>query len=110
MKTLIFAAALAVLGAGPAALAQHAGHHGAAAASAGATEVADGEIRRIDATRGTVLLRHGEIKSINMGAMTMSFRFKDPKMAEGLKAGDKVRFTVEQKDGDLIITSISKAN
>jgi Cu/Ag efflux protein CusF len=44
-----------------------------------------------------------------MGAMTMSFKLKDPAMAEQLKEGDKVKFTAEQKGDDLIITSIRKA-
>lgn len=109
MKKLLFVTALAFAAAAPA-LAQHAGHGTAKpAAAAAAGELADGEVRRIDKARGTVLLKHGEIKSVNMGAMTMSFKLKDPKMAEPLKEGDKVRFAVEQKGDDLIITSISKA-
>jgi len=108
MKKLLFVTALAFAAAAPA-LAQHAGHGSAKPAAAAAGELADGEVRRIDKTRGTVLLKHGEIKSINMGAMTMSFKLKDPKMAEPLKEGDKVRFAVEQKGDDLIITAISKA-
>jgi Cu/Ag efflux protein CusF len=44
-----------------------------------------------------------------MGAMTMSFKLKDPAMADQLKEGDKVKFTVEQKGEDLIVTSIRKA-
>jgi len=108
MKKLLFVTALAFAAAAPA-LAQHAGHGTAKPAAAAAGELADGEVRRIDKTRGTVLLKHGEIKSINMGAMTMSFKLKDPKMAEPLKEGDKVRFAVEQKGDDLIITSNSKA-
>jgi Cu/Ag efflux protein CusF len=108
MKKLLFVTALAFAAATPA-LAQHAGHGTTKPAAAAAGDLADGEVRRIDKTRGTVLLKHGEIKSINMGAMTMSFRLKDPKMAEPLKEGDKVRFAVEQKGDDLIITSISKA-
>ena len=108
MKKLLFATALAFAAATPA-LAQHAGHGSAKPAAAAAGELADGEVRRIDKARGTVLLKHGEIKSVNMGAMTMSFKLKDPKMAEPLKEGDKVRFAVEQKGDDLIITSIRKA-
>jgi len=108
MKKLLFVTALAFAAAAPA-LAQHAGHGTAKPAAAAAGELADGEVRRIDKARGTVLLKHGEIKSINMGAMTMSFKLKDPKMAEPLKEGDKVRFAVEQKGDDLIITAISKA-
>ncbi len=107
MKKLLFFTALC-LAAAPA-LAQHAGHGTAKPAATAAGELADGEVRRVDKARGTVLLRHGEIRSIQMGAMTMSFKLKDPKMADQLKEGDKVKFAVEQKGDDLIITSISKA-
>lgn len=93
------------------ALAQH--KHGsatpAAAPTAAATELADGEIRRIDAAKGTLLIKHGEIKSINMGAMTMAFKLKDPKLATGLKEGDKIRFAVEAAGDQLLITRIQKA-
>ena len=108
MKRLLVLVALLALAATPA-LAQHAGHGTAKPAASAAAEPADGEVRRIDKSRGTVLLKHGEIKSINMGAMTMSFKLKDPAMADQLKEGDKVKFTVEPKGEDLIITSIRKA-
>jgi Cu(I)/Ag(I) efflux system periplasmic protein CusF len=101
--------AIVALGAAAPAFAQHAGHGMAKPATAAAAgELADGEVRRIDKARGTVLLKHGEIKNF-MGPMTMSFKLKDPKMADQLKEGDKVKFAVEQKDDDLIITSIRKA-
>jgi Cu/Ag efflux protein CusF len=93
------------------ALAQH--KHGAAAPAAApaaaAAELADGEIRRIDAAKGSMIVKHGEIKSINMGAMTMAFKLKDPKLATGLKEGDKIRFAVEQAGDQLLITRIQKA-
>lgn len=109
MKNLLLVTALA-LAATPA-LAQHAGHGTAkpAATATAAGDLADGEVRRIDKARGTVLLKHGEIKNIGMGAMTMSFKLKDPAMAAQLKEGDKVKFAVEQKGEDLVITSIRKA-
>jgi Cu/Ag efflux protein CusF len=108
MKKLLVLTVLS-LGAIAPALAQHAGHGMAKPATAAAAgELADGEVRRIDKARGTVLLKHGEIKNF-MGPMTMSFKLKDPKMADQLKEGDKVKFAIEQKGDDLIITSISKA-
>jgi Cu/Ag efflux protein CusF len=108
MKQLLLATAIA-LGAAAPAFAQHAGHGAAKPAAAAAAEPADGEIRRIDKSRGTVLMKHGELKSLGMGPMTMSFKLKDPAMAAQFKEGDKVRFTAEQKGEELIITSISKA-
>lgn len=107
MKKLILVTALALAATAPA-FAQHAGHGTAKPAATAAGEMADGEVRRIDKARGTVLLKHGEIKNL-MGPMTMSFKLKDPKMADQLKEGDQVRFTVEQKGDDLVITSIRKA-
>ena len=44
-----------------------------------------------------------------MGAMTMSFKLKEPSMADQLQVGDKIKFTVEQKGEELIVTSIRKA-
>lgn len=90
-------------------LAQHA--HGTTAPAVQKTQVelTDGEVRRLDAAKGTILIKHAEIKSINMGAMTMNFKLKEPGLATGLKAGDKVRFAVEAQGDQLIVTRIEKA-
>lgn len=96
--TLAAAALSALMGAVAPALAQ----------PGGAVELADGEVRRIDAAKGTVLLKHGEIKSIKMGAMTMTFKLKEPALATGLQVGDKVKFAAEQKGDQLIVTRIER--
>jgi Cu/Ag efflux protein CusF len=105
MKVFALVAAAVLSTAAAHALAQHSGHGTANPTSA---EWTDGEVRRVDKAHGTVLLKHGELKNLNMGAMTMSFKLKDPAMADQLKVGDKVRFTAEQKGDDLIVTSIRK--
>lgn len=106
--TLAAAALVSLAGVAAPALAQH--KHGPAtpAAQSAAPELADGEVRRVDAAKGTILLKHGEIRSINMGAMTMGFKLKDPALAAGLQAGDKVKFAVEQQGEQLIVTKIEK--
>ncbi len=106
LSRLLLAAALA--GASAAAFAQHSGHHSAAPAAA-AAQMSDGEIRRIDPERGTILLKHGDIPNLGMGAMTMGFKLKDPAAAKDLKVGDKVKFTAEQQGDTLIVTQIRKA-
>lgn len=93
--------------------ADHAGHHGpAAAASAAATTAAapqsQGEVRRVDLAQGKVTLRHGPIVNLDMPPMTMVFTAVDPKVLEGLKQGDKVRFTADRRNGTYVVTAIER--
>jgi Cu(I)/Ag(I) efflux system protein CusF len=90
-----------------AALAQHSGHPPAAPAAS--TQMADGEVRRIDLERGTILLKHGDIPNLGMGPMTMGFKLKDRAAAKDLKVGDKVKFIAEQQGETLIVTQIRRA-
>ena len=80
--------------------------HGAMQA---ASEMSEGEVRKVDKEAGKLTLRHGEIKNLEMPPMTMVFRAQDPAMLERVKPGDKVRFTAEQKAGALVITRIEPA-
>lgn len=109
MKTLVTLVTFALSFAAAPALAQQGGQDTAKPAAASASELTNGEVRRIDKARGSVVLKHGEIKNLNMGAMTMTFKLQDPAMAEQLAAGDKVQFSAIQKGDDLIVTSIRKA-
>ena len=106
MKTIhIFAAVALSLGA--TAFAQstdHASHHaGAASAAAPATE---GEVRKVDKEQGKLTLKHGRIENLDMPGMTMVFRVADPKMLDGLKEGDHVRFAADRVNGAITITAI----
>jgi Cu/Ag efflux protein CusF len=65
-------------------------------------------VRKVDRAQGKVTLRHGEIKNLEMGAMTMVFRVRDARLLEGLAEGDKVRFDAEKIDGLYTVTAISK--
>jgi Cu(I)/Ag(I) efflux system membrane protein CusA/SilA len=107
MKITQLLLAAILTGATAATLAQHSGHPPAAGAPA-ATELADGEVRRIDLARGTILLKHGDIPNLGMGPMTMGFKLKDPAAAKDLKVGDKVKFAAEQQGETLIVTQIRK--
>ena len=55
---------------------------------------------------GKITLRHGELKGLEMPPMTMVFQVKDPAMLDRVKPGDKVRFTVQNTGGTLVITEI----
>ena len=42
-----------------------------------ATDMTDGEIRKVDKENGKLTIKHGEIKNLDMPAMTMVFQVKD---------------------------------
>jgi Cu(I)/Ag(I) efflux system periplasmic protein CusF len=111
MKTLTIATLLAGLAAP--ALAQqkaedHSAHNPAAAASA--ADLTDGEIRKVDKATKKLTIKHGEIKNLDMPAMTMVFEVKDAAMLDRVKAGDKVRFVVQKSDSGFVVTEIKAAN
>jgi Cu/Ag efflux protein CusF len=82
--------------------ADHATHHPAAAAAL----QSEGEVRKVDKGQGKVTLRHGPLKNLDMPAMTMVFKAAEPKLLDGLKEGDKVKFTAERVDGVIAVTAI----
>lgn len=65
-----------------------------------------GEVKSVDAKAGKVTLHHGPVASLGWPAMTMSFKAA-PQLLQGLKAGQKVKFTA--KDGETpVITAIQR--
>jgi len=79
------------------------------AGGAASVESADGEVRRVDKAAGKVTLRHGELKHLDMPPMTMVFEVSDKAMLDSVKAGDKVKFKVINKDGKMIVTEMKPA-
>lgn len=82
----------------------HAGHQAPAAA-----ELTDGEIKKIDKEAGKITMRHGEIKNLNMAAMTMVLRVKEPAMLDQVAVGDKVKFAADRVNGAVTIVQMQKA-
>lgn len=74
-----------------------------------ATPQSDGEIKKVDKDAGKITVKHGPLANLDMGPMTMLFRVKDPAMLEQVKAGDKVKMTVEKLNGALTITALQVA-
>jgi Cu/Ag efflux protein CusF len=111
MNKLLLSAGLALAVALPA-LAQHkpgehASHGTAASASA---ELSAGEIRKIDKVSRKITLKHGEIKNLEMPAMTMVFEVKDAAWLGRFKPGDAVRFKAEKAaNGNLVVTELVAA-
>ena len=82
----------------------HASHHADSAANA--PPATDGEVRKVDKSAGKLTIRHGEIRNLEMPAMTMVFTAKDPAMLDGLKEGDKIKFTANKVNGVYTITAV----
>ena len=70
----------------------------------------DGVVQKIDKDAGKITLKHGPIPNLDMPAMTMVFRVKDPAMLDAVKSGDKVRFSAEKAGGALTVTQMAPAN
>ncbi len=101
MRSLFIALSLltatAPLAGAPALAAQH------------ATEMSEGEVRRIDKDTGKMTLRHGPLTNLDMPAMTMVFQVSDKAMLDQVKVGDKVRFHAEKIGSQYTVTKIETA-
>ena len=54
----------------------------------------EGKIVALVPDKGEIVLDHGELKGF-MDAMTMGYKVSSPSVVKDLKAGDKVRFTID---------------
>ncbi|MBI2359299.1 MAG: copper-binding protein [Deltaproteobacteria bacterium] len=61
----------------------------------------EGKVIALVAASREIVLEHGEIKGF-MGAMTMGYKVESPKLLQGLKPGDKVRFTIDTDKGTIV--------
>ena len=71
-----------------------------------APSMTDGEIRKIDKENGKITIKHGEIKHMDMPAMTMVFTAKDKALLDKVQVGEKVQFIVIQDAGKMVVTDI----
>jgi Cu/Ag efflux protein CusF len=68
-----------------------------------------GTVKKVDTATGKVTLDHARIPNIDMDAMTMAYKVRSPALLQGVRAGDKVRFSAEDVDGQTMITRIQPA-
>jgi Cu/Ag efflux protein CusF len=68
--------------------------------------MSEGEVRKVDSAVGKLTLQHGPLENLDMPAMTMVFRVKDPDWLAQLKVGDRVRFIAQRVDGNLTVTAL----
>lgn len=69
-----------------------------------------GEVTKIDEGQGKITIKHEPIKNLDMDAMTMVFRVKDPAVLKTVKVGDKVTFEADRVNGAITVTSIKKGS
>jgi Cu/Ag efflux protein CusF len=80
---------------------------GPAAAVQTTTYQGVGVVKSSDPKRPSIEIDHEDIKGL-MPAMTMEFYVKDKSLLAGLKAGDRIEFTLENGVGGIKITTIRK--
>jgi Cu(I)/Ag(I) efflux system periplasmic protein CusF len=80
------------------------------APAASAPTMTEAEVRKVDVQTKKITLKHGEIKNLDMPPMTMVFQVSDPALLEKVKAGDKVKFVAEKRDGAYTVTAIEPQN
>ena len=66
----------------------------------------DAEVRKVDKEGGKLTLKHADIKSLEMPAMTMVFTVKEKAMLDKLKAGDKIKFKAINDAGKYTVTEV----
>lgn len=65
-----------------------------------------GIVKASDVKKGTVLLAHEAITSLNWPAMTMEFQVESPDLFNKLISGNKVTIEFKQQGNKSIITSV----
>lgn len=68
-----------------------------------------GEVKKVDAEAGRIVINHDDWPEMKMHAMTMGFGVKDRAVLANVKARDRIRFTVEKNDRDWLVTKIEPA-
>jgi len=68
----------------------------------------DAEVKKIDKPAARVTLKHGEIRALDVPAMTMTWRVKDAAMLDNLQVGDHIQFSAERSANQYVITQIKR--
>jgi len=73
------------------------------------TSTTEGEVRRLDKTLGTLTIRHGEIRNLDMPPMSMVFTVRDKAQLDAVSVGDRIRFVATNENGKFIASDIEAA-
>lgn len=86
----------------------HAGHAMQMQSEQAPAVKATGVVKSVDLAKGKVTIAHDPIPALKWPAMTMRFTFRDAKLVEGLKAGDRVNYTFTQEGNLSVLKSIAR--
>lgn len=81
---------------------------GAAAPPAASVTLSSGEVLKLDPGKAKITLRHTAIEHLGLPAMSMSFHVRDAALLDGLRVGDKVRFSADRIEGQFTVTRIER--
>ena len=105
MKPVALAALAALSLAAPTAAWSAHGAHAPSPAAATAPAQGVGVIKAINARAGTITIQHAPIPALKWPAMTMPFKIA-PALAQGMKGGQQVTFSVRVANGAAEIVAI----
>lgn len=71
-----------------------------------AQEFTSGEVTKVDTAQKKITIKHGELKNLDMPAMTMVFAAGDDAMLTKVKPGQKIKFVADRVNGRLTVTEI----
>lgn len=71
-----------------------------------ASDLADGEVRKVDREAHKITIKHGKIKNLEMPPMTMVFQVKQAALLDKVKPGDKIRFKAVNESGQVTLTQV----
>ena len=71
-----------------------------------ASEYTKGEVKKIDQSQKKLTIKHEELKSLEMPAMTMVFVVADDAMLGKVKVGQTIEFIAERVNGRITLTEI----
>ena len=81
-----------------------------AAAAVAQPAASEGQVVKVDKAALRITLKHDGVKNLDMPPMTMAFRVGNPKLLDGLAAGDHVRFAADKVAGSYMVVSMFKTD
>jgi Cu/Ag efflux protein CusF len=76
------------------------------AGAALAAEYTKGEVTKIDTKQKKLTIKHEELKTLGMPAMTMVFVVADDAMLDKVKEGQAIEFIADRVNGRITVTEI----